>query len=170
MNPLRRISLFKRFPTFHVAMNEDDLVKPEKRNKYPAFADDFKTLDKELMPIFRDFDHEALRSQNTYRGMYVFLILGGALVTIVGIVQIAFIDTTWIGIVGSVVALVVGVVTSLLSRFNYQKRYLNARLTAERLRSEYFLFLGRFDHYDDQDRVRKLKRRVADLKAQGEAQ
>jgi Protein of unknown function (DUF4231) len=169
VNPLRRISLFSRFPMFHLARREDDLVKPEKRNAYPAFADDFKTLDDVLTPIFRDFDHEALRSQNTYRGMYVILILGGAFVTIVGIVQIAFIDTAWIGIVGSVVALVVGVVTSLSSRLNYQKRYLNARLTAERLRSEYFLFLGRFDHYDDQNRVQKLKQSVYDLKAEGEA-
>ncbi len=169
MNPLRHIPLFKRFPTFHLAMREDDLVKPEKRNKYPAFADDFKMLDDQLIPIFRDFDNEALISQNAYRRMYVILILGGALVTILGIVQIALIDTAWIGIVGSVVALALGVVTTLSSRLNYQKRYLNARLTAERLRSEYFLFVGRFDQYDDQDRIQKLKKRVADIKAEGEA-
>ncbi len=76
MNPLRRIPLFKRFPTFHVALREDDLVKPEERDNYPAFAEDFKTLDEELMRTFRDFDNEALRNQNFYRGMYVILILG----------------------------------------------------------------------------------------------
>jgi Protein of unknown function (DUF4231) len=147
----------------------DDLVKPENRNTYSAFTDDFKTLDNELLPFFRDFDNEALRSQNAYRGMYVILILGGALVTILGITQIAFIDTSWIGIVGSAVALVLGVVTTMSNRFNNQKRYLNSRLAAERLRSEYFLFLGRFDTYaSDQDRIQNLKKRVADIKAKGE--
>jgi Protein of unknown function (DUF4231) len=170
VNPLRRISLFKRFPVSHLARREDDLVKPEKRNAYPAFAADFKTLDDELIPFFRDFDNEALRNQNAYRGMYVILILGSALVTILGIIQIALIDTSWIGIVGSVVALILGVVTTMSSRFNYQKRYLNARLSAERLRSEYFLFLGRLDQYaNDQDRMQKLKKNVADIKAKGEA-
>lgn len=80
MNAFRCIPLFKRFPVFSVARREDDLVKPEKRNKYSTFADDFATLDLELIPFFRDFDNEALRSQNAYRGMYVILILGGALV------------------------------------------------------------------------------------------
>lgn len=170
MNPLRRIPLFKRFPVVHPMRREDDLVKPEKRNRYPVFADDFETLDHELIPFFRDFDNEALRSQNAYRGMYVVLILGGALVTILGIAQIAFSDTSGIGIAGSVVALVLGVVTTLSSRFNHQKRYLNARLSAERLRGEYFLFLGRFEPYaNDQERLQKLKKRVAAIKAEGEA-
>ena len=170
MNLLRRIPLFKRFPVYHVARREDDLVKPEKRNTYPAFANDFATLDQELIPFFRDFDNEALRSQNAYRGMYVILILGGAFVTILGIAQIAFIDTSWLGIAGSGMALVLGVVTTVSSRFNHQKRYLNARLAAERLRGEYFLFLGRFDPYvHDQDRIRRLRKRVADIKVEGEA-
>lgn len=168
-NPLRNIPLFKRFPRIHQARRQDHLVKPEDRNKYPAFADDFKTLDEVLIPIFRDFDNEALANQNAYRGMYVILILGGALVTILGILQIAFIDTTGIGIAGSVVALVLGGVTTLSSRFNYQKRYFNARLRAERLRHEYFLFLGRIDQYDDQARLQKLKTKVADIEAEEEA-
>jgi len=170
VNPLRRIPLFKRFPSFRVVRREDDLVKPEKRHKYLSFANDFATLDQELIPFFRDFDNEALRSQNAYRGMYVILILGSALVTILGIAQIAFIDTSWLGIVGSGVALVLGVVTTMSSRFNYQKRYLDARLAAERLRAEYFLFLGRFDPYGhDQDRIQQLRKRVADIKVEGEA-
>lgn len=169
MNPLRRIPLFKRFPSFYVARREDDLAKPENRQKYPAFANDFATLDQELIPFFRDFDNEALRCQNAYRGMYVILILGGTLVTILGIAQIAFIDTFWLGIAGSSVALVLGVVTTVSSRFNHQKRYLTARLAAERLRAEYFLFLGRFDPYaHDQDRIRQLRKRVADIKVKGE--
>jgi hypothetical protein len=169
VNPLRRIPLFKRFPTFRVASREDDLVKPEARDKYPAFAGDFKTLDGELMPNFRGFDNEAIRNQNTYRGMYIILILGGAIVTIFGILQIAFLDTVWIGIAGSIVAFGLAAVTSLLSQLKYQKRYLNARLRAERLRSEYFLFLGRIDHYSAQDRVQNLRQRVAEIEAGGEA-
>lgn len=164
-NPIRRIPLFKRFPTFHVAAREDVLIKAENRNKYSIFEDDFKTLDGELIGSFRKFDNEALRNQNTYRGMYVILILGGALVTIFGIVQIAFLDTAWIGIAGSIVALGLAAVTSLLNRLKYQKRYLNARLKAERLRSEYFLFLGRVDQYDAQDPVQNLRQRITDIEA-----
>jgi len=170
VNLLRRIPLLKRFPMFHLARREDDLVKPEKRNKYLTFADDFATLDKELIPFFRDFDNEALHSQNAYRGMYVILILGSALVTILAIAQIMFFDTSWPGITGSILALVLGIVTTVSSRFNYQKRYLNARLRAERLRSEYFLFLAQIDQYaPDQDRIRNLRKSVADIKAEGEA-
>lgn len=171
MNPLRRISLFKRFPLVHLARREDFLVRPENRKRYPAFAEGFALLDQELLPLFREFDNRALQSQNTYRGMYVILLLGGALVTIFGIVQIAFPDTPGIGIAGSVVALLLGTVTALASRLNHQKRYLNARLAAERLRSEYFLFLGRIEPYEhDQDRLQQLKRQIADLKAKGEAE
>ncbi len=170
MKQLRRIPLFKRLPKFHLARREDDLVKPEKRNKYPAFAEDFKTLDTDLIPFFRDLDNEALRSQNAYRRMYIILILCSALATILGIAQIAFIDTSWIVIAGSILVLLLGGVTTSLRRSKYQKRYLNARLAAERLRSEYFLYLGRFGPYaNDQDRIKNLREHVADIKAKGEA-
>ena len=101
--------------------------------------------------------------------MYVILIFGGTLATILGIVQIAFINSAWIGIVGAILAALLGTVISLSNRFNHHEHYLNARLAAERLRSEYFMFLGQFDQYaNKQDRIQKLIRLVADIKIKGE--
>ncbi len=164
------MELFRRFPNFHpLPREEQQLVPPEKRKQYPTFAEDFETLERELMPYFRELDNEALRRQNWYRWMYVILIFGSALVTVLGIVQLAFINIRGIGISGAVVATILGIVTTASRAFNHQERYLNARLAAERLRSEYFLFLGRFDDYaNEHDRVRKLIQHVTDIKAKGE--
>jgi hypothetical protein len=163
------MELFRRFPNFHpLPKDEQHFIQPGERSQYPAFAGDFTTLDKELMPYFRELDNKALHAQNLYRWMYVFLIFGGALVTILGIVRIAFINVVGIGIAGAVIAAILGVVTSLLSSFHYHERYLNARLAAERLRSEYFLFLGHCEHYDDDhSRISNLVQRVANIVKQG---
>jgi len=165
------VKLFKRFPNFHpVEQDEQHLIKPAVRSNYPTFAEDFTTLDEKLMHLFRKFDNEAIRRQNWYRWVYVILIFGSALTTILGIVQIALINNPWIGYAVTLVALALSAATTLSLRFNAQKRYLNARLAAERLRSEYFLFLGRFDPYQkDHDRVQRLVQRVAEIaKAKGE--
>ncbi len=128
-----------------------------------------KRLKESLMPHFRELDNEALRRQNWYRWMYVILIFGGALVTISGIVQLAYMNIGGIGIAGAIVAALLGAVTTASRAFHHQERYLNARLAAERLRGEYFLFLGRLDLYaNEQDRVQKLIQRVADIKTKGE--
>jgi hypothetical protein len=47
-----------------------------------------------------------------------------------------------------------------------RKNHLNDRLKAERLRTEYFLFLGHVGTYaDEQERLRRLILRVADIKS-----
>jgi hypothetical protein len=164
------MELFRRFPNFHpLPREEQNLVSLQERSQYLAFAEDFATLERELMPSFRELDNEALRRQNWYRWIYVILIFGGALVTVLGIVQLAFITIMGIGIAGAIVAATVGIVTTVSRAFNHHERYLNARLATERLRSEYFLFLGRFDDYaNEQDRVRKLIQHVTDIKVKGE--
>lgn len=163
------MELFKRFPNFHpLPKEEQHFIQPDERSQYPAFAEDFTTLDKELMPYFRELDNKALHAQNVYRWMYVILIFGGALVTILGIVQIAFIKVAGIGIGGAVIAAILGTVTALLSSFRYHEQYLNARLAAERLRSEYFLYLGRYDQYaDEHSRNPNLVQHVADILKKG---
>jgi uncharacterized protein DUF4231 len=162
--------LFRRFPNFHpLPREEQHLVPPRERSTYPSFVEDFETLDRVLMPNFRELDNEALRRQNWYRWMYVILIFGGALAAILGIFQIAFMETALIGIIGVIVAALLGGVTALSRAFNHHERYLNARLAAERLRSEYFLFLGQFGQYSDkEDRTQKLIQRVTDIKIKGE--
>ncbi len=163
------MELFKRFPRFRLLREERPLVSPEERSNYPSFTADFATLERELMPHFYELDSEALRRQNWYRWMYIILIFGGAIATILGIAQLAFLTTAWPGIAGTVVAAGLGLATAVSQAFNHHERYLNARLAAERLRGEYFLFLGRFDQYaNDQDRVQKLIRRVAEIKIEGE--
>ncbi len=162
------MQLFRRFPKFHPLLREEQQLVPLKeRSQYPAFIEDFKTLDRELMPYFRELDNEALQGQNGYRWTYIILIFGGALVTILGIVQIA-IQALGIALGGAIVAVILGATTTVARTFNHQARYLNARLAAERLRSEYFLFLGHFGEYaSEQDRGQKLIQRVADIKARG---
>jgi hypothetical protein len=164
------MELFRRFPNFYpLPRQKQQLIPFNEWSNYPAFAEDFKTLERELMPYFHELDNESFRRQNWYRRMYIILIFGGALVTILGIVQIAFINTVWIGIAGAIVALALGSVTTYSRTFKHHERYLNARLVAERLRSEYFLFLGRLGQYaNDQDRIQELRKRVIEIKVKGE--
>jgi len=164
------MELFKRFPKFHPLPREaQELVPLGTRSQYPAFQEDFKILEERLMPTFRELDNRALSRQNRYRWLYIILIFGGAMVAILGIVQLAFIEVSWIGIGEALVAIVLLLATTIQERFNDHESYLTARLAAERLRSEYFLFLGRRGQYEDkQNRVKKLKQQVLVIKAQGE--
>jgi len=163
------VQLFRRFPRVQLRPYEaQDIIKPADREKYSAFAQDFAVLDKELVPSFREFDSEAQRRQNWYRWMYVILIFGGSLTTILIIVQIAFLGIPGFDIAGTIVAAVLGFATALSRSFNHHGRYLNARLAAEQLRSEYFLFLGYLDKYgENHDRLRKLRERVFEIRHSG---
>ena len=163
------MELFRRFPKLQPLPREKQYLIPlQEQSKYSGFREDFETLERELMPYFRELDNEALRGQNGYRWTYIILIFGGALVTILGIVQIA-IQAPGIAIGGAIVAVVLGAATTAARSSNHQAHYLNARLAAERLRSEYFLFLGHLGEYtNEQDRVQKLIQRVVEIKAKGE--
>lgn len=160
------MELFKRLPRFRPLLRaEEEIIPPEEQNNYPDFASDFTTLQNVLLPTFREVDNEALRSQNLYRWIYIILILGGALVTIVAILQIAFLNYSWIAFIGTAIATMLAVATGFLQSFKYQERYFNARLGAERLRSEYFLFLSYSGLYaNDQDRVQKLEQRIIEIR------
>lgn len=163
------MELFRRFPKLRPLPREKQYLIPlQEQSKYSGFKEDFETLERELMPHFRELDNEALGGQNGYRWTYIILIFGGAFVTIFGIFQIA-IQAPGLAIAGAIVAVALGAATTVAQTFNHQARYLNARLAAERLRSEYFLFLGHLGEYsNEQDRVQKLIQRVADIKAKGE--
>lgn len=164
------MELFRRFPNFRpLQYEEQQLVPIDERKLYPALSKDFEILDKELMPSFRELDNEALNRQNRYRWMYIILIFGGAATTILGVVQLAFTTISWISIIGAIVAGFVTLATTMLQRVKDHESYLNARLAAERLRSEYFLFLGRREQYaNEQERLRNLRQSVADITANQE--
>jgi len=122
---------------------------------------DFETLDTLLVPVFRELDNEALRQQNRYRWMYIVLIFGGTLATILGVVQLAFSTLSWPGFVGAIVAAILAVTTTISRTFKHHEHYLNARLATERLRGEYFLFLGHCPPYEkDQDRLQRLRQKA----------
>jgi hypothetical protein len=158
------VKLFKRFPTLRsLPQQMQHIIDPAKREDYPAFAEDFETLEKELMPAFREFDTIARYRQNWYRWMYMILVFGGALTTVLIILQIAFLSFSGFDIAGAIVAGALGATTALSRAFNHHERYLNARLAAERLRSEYFLFLGYLDQYSDSKRIQRLRDRVAEI-------
>lgn len=152
MQLLRRVALFNRFPKFNpLPAKPKELVPQQDRSLYPSFVTDFAILETQLMGIFRELDNKAKLYQNTYRWMYIILILGGALATTLTIIQIALPDVNGFGIAGAAVAAILGLVTTLLQQLNRQRDYLDNRLKAERLRSEYFMFLGHFDQYADNE-------------------
>lgn len=152
------MDLFKRRPRFRPVIKQIPLVK--NRSKYPSLATDFQILEEILLASYYKHDQEAIRLQNAYWWTYVILIVGGACATIFGILQLAF-AVEGFGIVGAIVAAFLGCTTIALNSFHYQERYMNNRLAAEELRSEYFLFLGRLDHYEQsQNCVETLKKRV----------
>jgi Protein of unknown function (DUF4231) len=85
------------------------------------------------------------------------------------VMQLAFSALSWPGILGAVVAAVLAVTTTVSRTFKHHEHYLNARLAAERLRGEYFLFLGHCPPYEnDQDRLQRLRQVVTELQIEGE--
>lgn len=161
--------LFKRLPKLRWKPPEkEELVPIEAQARRPDLAADFATLESELMPYFRELDANALRLQNQFRLRQVTLIFGGALATILGALH-ANLASAWIGISETVLAAVLSgvAVRSLTARAH--ERYSSDRLKAEKLRSEYFLFLGRIGTYlDERERLPQLIRRVGEVKI-GEA-
>lgn len=163
------MALFKRLPSLRWSPPRDqEIVPAEAQTQSPAFAGDFKTLDDELMPHFRELDAEALLVQNQFRLQQVTLIFGGVLATILGALHASFgaAPAVWAGIIESVLAATLSAVALRAQGTHAQERYFTDRLKAEKLRTEYFLFLGRVGAYaDDRERLACLIRRVADIKS-----
>jgi len=160
--------LFKRLPSLQWSPPRDQQIVPvDAQTHNPAFSDDFKTLEGELMPHFRELDAEALRVQNQFRRHQVMLIFGGACATILGALQASLGPASaWIGIIESVLAAVLSAVALRAQTTRAQERYFTQRLKAEKLRGEYFLFLGQVGAYAEADqRLPHLIRRVVDIES-----
>ena len=133
----------------------------------PRSRDDLAILDAELLPDFYELDEAALHAQNTYRLGQAVVIVGGAIATALGAVQAALGG----GIAGIAIAeaLVAGALTGAVAYLrgrHAQRDYFTSRLKAERLRSEYFVFLGRIAPYDAAEperRLEALRNRVAEV-------
>lgn len=146
------------------------LVSVELRAASPALAEDFDVLDRELLPDFYELDEGALRAQNTFRLGQLFVIVGGAAATSLGAVQAALGGgVTEIGIAEALVAGTLAAAVAYVRERQAQREYFTTRLKAERLRGEYFLFLGRVPPYDlddDAERLRRLREQVSKVEAE----
>lgn len=167
---LRKLKLFKRFPRFNWKDDERiHIVEPEVRDDYPALAGDFALLDKHLMKYFWELDEAALQSQNKFRRAQVILIGGTAIATVLGAIQAAYPALKWPSISEAVLASFLTAVIMKIRTLKTHEGYYTNRLKAERLRSEYFLFLGRAEPYSkDEDRESNLVRRVAEIRQKKE--
>jgi hypothetical protein len=146
------------------------LVNPDVRAAAPALESDFDVLEAELLPTFYTLDESALRAQNDFRLGQLLVIIGGAAATALGAVQAALGGgVIEIGIAEAFVSGALAAVVAYVRGRQAQKEYFTGRLKAERLRGEYFYFLGRVAPYntDDNDRRRlMLRRRVAQIEVE----
>lgn len=120
------------------------LVGFDVRERYPALArrcDDLEDLGVE--ELFHESDSEALIHQRRYRRTQVWLILGAAVTSFIGALQLV-IEGGQV-FTGAAIA-VAGIGTSFLARSQRTSgpldRYIRSRSKAERLRSLYFRHLG----------------------------
>lgn len=146
------------------------VVRPAGADKqaeeYPALADDLAVWDGELESRFRKLDHQAQIMQNQFWRQNIMLILGGLIATTLGAVQAA----NGGGLVALAIAqavltgLLVGL-TVLIRARRAQQGYLTCRLKAERIKSEFFLFLARVGDYSDGNPKARLLQRVGNIEA-----
>ena len=166
---LRRFALFRRWPYLRwpADPNEQQIIKEDDRRAFPTFAEDFAFLNEKLMPAFLMLDKEAGHAQNQFHRQQVILVLGGALVTTLGAIQVTLAAMThnsmWPGLAEAVLAAILAGVAQAAQASKAQQRYFSNRLKAETLRSEYFLFLGRLNPYDDQNPQQMLLDRIDDI-------
>lgn len=133
---------------------------------YPELRTDLETWTGQLEARFRRLDHRAQILQNQFWRQRVVLIGGGLLATSLATVQAA------IGGGNVLLAVLQAVLTGLLAGLTVvirsrraQHGYLSARLRAERIKSEFYLFLARSGEYADDDRLARLGQAVDDIEA-----
>jgi hypothetical protein len=140
----------------------------------PELGPDLDVLERVLLPDYYDFDESAQRAQNTFRLGQILIIVGGATATALGAVQAALGGgVAWLGIAGAIIAGALTGGVAYVRGQHAQRDYFTDRLKAERLRSEYFVFLGRLAPYDsaaDDERVARLRNRVGLIATQEQPQ
>lgn len=165
----RRPALIARFPRLvwrPPAGDEWPLVSREHLASYPELAVDLELWISEVEPRFRRLDQRALMLQNQFWLQNVALIMGGLLATSIGAVQAAV--GGGIAALAAVQAILTGLLaglTVLIRSRRAQYGYLTARLKAERVKSEFFLFLGRVGNYAADDPVLRLRQQIDDIEA-----
>ena len=157
----RAPALLRRFPVPWKRLPPDyPLVSSILRADLPLLEDELAYLDREIVPRFRAIDHTAVRAQHSFRLAAVALIMGGAIATSLGAAQTAVGGgSLGIGIAEAVVAAAVSATTVYARGRRFQQTYLNKRVAAERMKSQYYLYVTRAGMYgvdDDGERIRRL--------------
>lgn len=160
-----RPALLRRLPRLRGPKPSGPILDEDARAEFDEFAPDFSFLDEALVPEFSAYDNAALAAQNRFRLEQLTVIVGGAATTVLGSLHAALGDEwNWIAFVEAGLAFVLGVVVLLSQRAQSQRRYLDNRLRAERLRAEFFRFVARAGAYsDDANRQQALRMRVAEV-------
>jgi len=146
------------------------VVRQADREEYPALADDLEVWLDHVEPRFRKLDHQARILQNQFRRQHLALILGGLVATSLGAVQAALGGgVEGLAVTQAVLTGVLAGLTVLIRSRRVQHGYFTTRLRAERIKSEFFLFLGRVGSYaaDDpaDDLVARLGQQVEEIEA-----
>jgi hypothetical protein len=169
----RRPALLARFPKLfwrrgaeQVWPDDPPVVRPADLATYPALAGDLTVWTDQVERRFRKLDHQARILQNQFWRQHLALIIGGLVATSLGAVQAALGG----GVVGLAVAqaILTGVLaglTVLIRSRRVQHGYFTTRLRAERIKSEYFLFLARVGSYAEGDPVARLEQQIGDIEA-----
>jgi hypothetical protein len=144
--------------------NDWPVVSPQVLEDYPRLSTDLTVWPDQLERRFRQLDHRAQILQNRFWRQRVLLIGGGLLATSLATIQAAWGGGhVWLAVIQAVLTgLLAGLAVLLRSR-RAQYGYLSARLKAERIKSEFYLFLARAGDYAHDDREARLSQAVDDI-------
>jgi hypothetical protein len=170
---IHRPALIARFPKlfWHPSLdakwaNDWPVVPPEQPGEYPELAADLAVWREQLEPRFRRLDHQAQILQNQFWRQHVALIVGGLVATSLGTIQAA--AGGGVVLIAVAEALLTGALaglTVLIRSRRAQRGYFTDRLKAERIKSEFFLFLARVGEYSTGNPVARLLQQVDDIEA-----
>ncbi len=169
----RRLALLYRFPKLFWRPPIDQdwegdwlVVRDQDREQYTQLAGDLAVWLDLIKPRFRRLDHTAQILQNQFWRQNVALIVGGLVATSLGAIQ-AVLGGGVVGlaVVQAVLTGALAGLTVLIRSRRAQQSYLTARLKAERIKSEFFMFLARTGDYAVPDPQRALLQQVDDIEA-----
>jgi hypothetical protein len=169
---VERPALLARFPKpFWWRPNPDEpwpddwpVLPPDAEGLYPQLSLDFQLWRDKLERPFRRLDHDAQLLQHQFWRQQVALIIGGLLATALGAYQAARGGgNQGVAVAQAVLTGALTGLTAMMRARRAQQGYLTARLKAERIKSEFFLFLARVGAYAEPDRQNRLRQQVEDM-------
>jgi hypothetical protein len=157
------IALFSRRPRLRLRLEEPVLIPLDRAERYPALRADLTTVGEVIGPLFKEYDLNAQRAQNSYWRQQVILVGVTALASAFGSVQAAFSHQVWPGVVVAVLGVLSAAVAGLGEERAAQRTYLDQRTRAERLRSMAFAYLAGLPPFTGTRRRSRLVDAVIDV-------